>query len=246
MHAPAPSRPQTAPRLPPQRTHAARGSLHAHRGAPSPSLAGPQASVASARPPAGCLRTPAGAGARGLPAPRLCGGFGLIDAMLALLVIGLVFGIALPAWNGFVSRSHATAARAALSASLFDAMRESSLGYHSAVVCPDGGGVCAGGTDWSVGWIAFVDRDGNRQRSIGEPLIGRQPPLPDDVRLIGLAGRQRIAWTRAGSVGSNTSFTLCDRRGPLQAQRLILSNGGRLRIAPADPGAAAACVAGIP
>lgn len=183
--------------------------------------------------------------ARALPAPCACRGFGLIDAMLALLVIGLVFGIALPTWNGFVSRSHATAARAALSASLFDAMRESGLGHHSAVVCPDGGGVCAGGTDWSVGWIAFVDRDGNRQRSIGEPLLAQQPRLPDDVRLIGLAGRQRIVWTRSGSPGSNTRFTLCDRRGPLQAQALILSNGGRLRTAPADPGAAAACVAGI-
>lgn len=208
----------------------------------SPHLRMRTAMRTNAMPP----RTRIGACAGAPASRRAILGFGLVDAMLALLVIGLVFGIALPAWNGFVSRSHATAARAALSASLFDAMRESSLGMHPAVVCPDGGGVCAGGTDWSVGWIAFVDRDGNRQRSIGEPLLARYPALPKDVRLIGLAGRQRIAWTRGGSAGSNTSFTLCDRRGPLQAQRLILSNGGRLRTVPADPGAAAACVAGIP
>lgn len=211
------------------------GKAHRPGGAPPHAFARTSVAHSGGGRPAGARATRGG-----------CNGFGLIDAMLALLVIGLVFGIALPAWNGFVWRSQANAARAALSASLFDAMRESSLGMHAAVVCPDGGGVCAGGTDWSMGWIAFVDRDGNHQRSIGEPLIGRQSALPRGVRLLGLAGRQRIVWTRGGSAGSNTSFTLCDRRGPLQAQRMILSNGGRLRTAPADAGAAAACVAGIP
>lgn len=180
-------------------------------------------------------------------ASRRVTGFGLIDLMLSLLVLGLVFGFALPAWQGHLARAQATATRGALTASLFDAMREATITGRPVVICPDGGGICAGGTDWSAGWIVFVDRDGNRERGIGEPLVGRQPPLSDGVRLFGTVGRQKIVHTRTGrSAGSNATFTLCDRRGPLHAQRLVLANNGRLRTAPAEPMAAAACASALP
>lgn len=173
-------------------------------------------------------------------------GITLLEVTIAMTVMVLIFGIAVPNVLNAVSRTRATAARAELSLSLFESQRLATERMQEVVLCPSTGGQCIGGTDWSRGWILFIDANGDRMRGMEEPVVHHARALPRDVHLIGSAGRPRIVYQpRGASAGSNATFTLCDRRGPRQAQDLILSNGGRLRVAAASPGTALRCDAGL-
>ena len=178
--------------------------------------------------------------------PRRHAGFTLLELLIALIVLGLLFGVAVPAWGHAVARVHATSARTAITATLFDAQRNATVLGREVVVCPASGDACDGGNDWSHGWIAFVDANGNRLRDGTEPVFDRTPALPEDVRLTGSAGRPRLVFQPyGGNAGSNITFTLCDRSGPDDARALILSNGGRLRAERPTPAAATACTTGL-
>lgn len=180
------------------------------------------------------------------PSIRAQRGFTLLDLLIALTILGILFGIALPALDHAVARVRAAEARSALTVTLFDAQRHATVLGREVVVCPAEAEQCIGGVDWSRGWIAFVDRDGDRLRGPGDTLIRREEALAPGQRLIGSIGRPRVVYQpNGGSAGANLGFTLCDRRGIDAAQALILSNGARLRHARASPAAAAACVAGL-
>jgi len=177
---------------------------------------------------------------------RHTGGFTLLELLIALTILGILLGIAIPALKNAVARVQATSARSAITATLFDAQRNATVVGREIVVCPAAGEQCIGGHDWSHGWIAFIDYDNNRLRGLGEQIVRREDELPAGVRLHGTNGRPRIVYQpNGGSAGTNITFTLCDRRGPKSAQALVLSNGARLRHERAKPAAAAACAAGL-
>jgi type IV fimbrial biogenesis protein FimT len=172
-------------------------------------------------------------------------GFTLLDLLIALTILGILFGIAIPSLKNAVARVQAGSARSAITTTLFDAQRNATVLGQQIVICP-GESQCSGGADWSQGWLAFIDRDGNRMLGPGEQVVQHEAKLPAGVRLRGSVGRPRIVYQPNGSsAGANITFTLCDRRGPEDALALILSNGGRLRSARPTPAAASACAAGL-
>lgn len=177
---------------------------------------------------------------------RYFAGFSLLDIVIATAIALILFGIAIPSVTHAVSRVRSASAQTAIVGTLFDALRTATVLGQEVVVCPAPGAQCAGGEDWSRGWIAFVDLDGNRLRSPNEPLLRRERALSRDVRLQGTVGRPRIVYQPNGSnAGSNLSFTLCDRRGAAYAVGLVLSNGGRLRTARPAADAAVTCAAAL-
>ncbi len=173
-------------------------------------------------------------------------GFTLLDALLGMSLAALVFGFAVPNYRAALAQAHAASARSAMTMTLYAAMREAAVNGRTAVICPSAKtDFCAGGIDWSDGWVAFIDLNGDRDRGPIEPLIRRQSELSGDVRLRSTRGRPRLVVQPSGSnAGSNVTFTLCDRRGPKKALSLVLANNGRLRAVPARAGAAVACTEG--
>jgi type IV fimbrial biogenesis protein FimT len=177
---------------------------------------------------------------------RAQGGFTLLDLLIALVVAGIVFGIAIPSFRDAVAKVRAGSTRSALTVTLFDAQRHATVLGQEIVICPAVDDQCIGGRDWSRGWISFIDRDGDRVRGAGDTVVRRESGLSPGQRLIGNVGRPRVVYQpNGGSAGSNNTWTLCDRRGPDDAQALILSNGARLRSARPTPAAAATCTAGL-
>ncbi|MBX3712832.1 MAG: GspH/FimT family pseudopilin [Lysobacter sp.] len=176
---------------------------------------------------------------------RTTHGFTLLDMILTVLILALVLGIAIPGVSHTVSRVRAVSARTAITASLFDAHRNATVLGRQLVVCAGKDG-CSGSADWSEGWIVFIDDNRDRQRGPAERIIRHEAALPRGVGLRSTVGRSRIVYQPNGSnAGSNVTFTLCDRRGPQAAERLILANGGRLRRDRAEAAPAVACVAGL-
>jgi len=177
--------------------------------------------------------------------PHRASGFTLLDLLIALTIVGILFGIAIPGLKNAVARVQAGSARTAITATLFDAQRHATILGREVVICP-GESQCVGGADWSQGWLAFIDYNGDRRHGPGEQIVRQEPELPAGVRLRGTVGRPRIVYQpNGGNAGANITFTLCDRRGPEDALALILSNGGRLRSKRAALSAAAACTAGL-
>jgi type IV fimbrial biogenesis protein FimT len=182
-----------------------------------------------------------------MPRPRH--GFTLIESLVCLAIASVLLCVAGPAFADLVQRSHAAAARAALLASLMQAVRHAALTGSDVVLCPTGthaGGAdaCGATSDWSGGWIAWADLDGDRIRDGGETLVHAEAGLPEGVHLVTSTGRRRLVFQPSGgNAGSNATFTLCDRRGADNAVALVLSNAGRLRAGRPSPAAAQRCVA---
>lgn len=170
--------------------------------------------------------------------PRHSPGFTLIEAMIALLIGALLLGLAVPAWSNASEAARAVAARSAMQDTLDAAMRHAALAGTQVVVCPGTDG-CRDTWDWSGGWLAWADANGNRRRDAGERLLLREPALPGRVHLRSTPGRRRLVLRPHGgaAAGTNVTFTLCDGRGPSRTVALVLANSGRLRNA--RPGAAA-------
>jgi type IV fimbrial biogenesis protein FimT len=170
-------------------------------------------------------------------------GFTLIEALIVLAVAGFLLCVAVPAWSGALEAAHATSARAVLLESLTRSISHAALTGSEVVLCPGDAGGCRNSIDWSRGWIAYADIDGDRRRDANETLLYSQSALTGRVHLRSTAGRTRLVFQpNGGNAGSNVTFTLCDGRGAARAATLVLANDGRLRAGTPTPLAAQACL----
>jgi type IV fimbrial biogenesis protein FimT len=178
---------------------------------------------------------------RPVPRPH---GFTLLEALIVMAVVTILLALAVPAFGNARAAAHAGAARAALLDSLMTASSHAAVTATHVVLCASRDGAsCSGDPDWSHGWLAFADLDGNRIPGPHETLLRRQPALDGSARLRSTVGRTRLVFQpNGGNAGSNVTFTLCDRRGPAHAVSLVLANDGRLRSGKPAPAAVKACV----
>ena len=169
-------------------------------------------------------------------------GFTLVEAVICLAMVGILLAIGVPAWTGVLARTHAASARAALLATLTGSITHAARTGSEVVLCPAGNAGCENSWDWSSGWIAFADIDGDRRKDAGETLLTSVPALHEGIRLVTSKGRRKLViQPNGGNAGSNVTFTLCRAGKPSDAVMLVLSNRGRLRSAPATRGKARLC-----
>lgn len=168
-------------------------------------------------------------------------GFTLIELVMTVAVVAVLLGIALPAFSGSFEASRAMQTRTALLGTYLAALNGAAIANKRTTMCPSNdGNNCISSTDWSGGWIAFVDANADREHQVDERILSRQSALPGKVRLHSTVGRTRIEIQADDSVaGSNVTFTLCDGRGESHAQGLVLSNKSTLVVEPAKTDAMA-------
>ena len=156
--------------------------------------------------------------------------FTVLELLLTLTLAAILLVAGVPAFERFTQRQHLRAAIGNLHNDLLAARSEAVFRNISAVACPgaeDGG--CSGSSDWSSGWIVFVDDNGDRQYQPEELLI-RHGQVFEVVTIRGSAGRSSIRFLPDGSApGSNGTLGFCGTGGPEQARKLVISNIGRIR-----------------
>lgn len=167
-------------------------------------------------------------------------GFTLTELLLCVAGLGVLGAAAIPGLQAGRYAANAADAKSALLETLMKSSDKATLHGARTTLCPSfNGEQCSAGFDWSRGWIAFIDRNGSRERELDETLIMAKPAL-DGVRLLNTSGRTRIVFqSNDGNAGSNVSFTLCDGRGAGKAQTLVVSNTGELSQSTAKPEQAA-------
>ena len=171
-------------------------------------------------------------------------GFTLIEALIVMIGLAILAVLAIPALAATFEATHSSSARSEFYDTWMSAVRHAVVTGTEVVICPGDAGGCREDIDWSKGWIAFADLDGNRSRGQSETLLHQASSLHGKVHLRGTVGRTRLIVQPFGSnAGSNVTLTLCDRRGPARATTIVLANDGRMRLGTPTSAAARACMA---
>lgn len=163
--------------------------------------------------------------------PRSPAGFTLIELLATTSILAIVAGVAASPMNALLERYRATTVASSLVTHMQLARMAAVNHGRRTVLCPSSDGArCDAGTDWSPGWLLFVDQDGNRQADATDAIlrVDRQP-TSRHLRIISSAGRQQLRYLPDGtSGGSNLTLSICSQDGELLG-RVIVNNVGRPR-----------------
>lgn len=158
-------------------------------------------------------------------------GFTLIELMVCLALVTLLAVIAVPSLSTPLERHQAIAAEHALIHHLQLARMAAVTRRKPAVLCPSlDGHHCSGRSDWSIGWLVFLDRDGKRTPMNPADIVRSDThPTSSKLRLVSTRGRSSIRYLPDGrSTGSNLTISICSKDGAMLAQ-VIVNNAGRAR-----------------
>jgi len=169
-------------------------------------------------------------------------GFTLVELLIATLVASMLIAIAAPTANAFFSKAHMKRAYLTLTDSFLLSNRVSVSSGANVVMCPIGtNNQCVDSTDWSKGWLVFVDRDDDRDYGPDDSLMQQYPVVGGDVRLRSTDGRRRIVFQPDGdNAGTNLTFTLCSKH--TAATTISLSNLSKARVGLPTPASEQDCL----
>lgn len=159
-------------------------------------------------------------------------GVTLIEVAVTMTVLAICTAIAIPSYRTLIQRQRVDTAMHLLTAHMATARMTAVTRRSRTVVCPsDGNGGCRQDSDWTYGWLLFLDRDDNGKPD--DPLdILREERAPSDrsLRILSTSGRQQLRYLPDGrSIGSNLTVRLC-YDDQLKGE-IMVSNSGRVRSA---------------
>ena len=163
--------------------------------------------------------------------PRSASGFTLVELAIACAVLGIMAGVALPSMQRFIEHQRTSAAIGTLMSHMSLARMAAISRNRRTTLCPSMDGVaCDAGTDWSRGWMLFVDENGNRKADATDEVLRTDlEPTSRHLRVASTSGRQQLRYLPDGrSAGSNLTISICSLDGRLLGQ-VIVNNAGRPR-----------------
>lgn len=93
-------------------------------------------------------------------------GFTLVEMIVVIAIVAVIAGLALPSYRSLIASNKVTAASEELYSAMLFAKSEAIKRNQTVIVCqadnPNtsaASAACSTGTDWSTGWIVFVDAD---------------------------------------------------------------------------------------
>lgn len=178
-------------------------------------------------------------------------GLTIVELLVAISVAGVLLAAALPAMHGLVRTSRLDASARELHSHI-QLTRTAAVQFRQVVtLCPREGRASSTGTrcgsDWTRGYVVFVDADGDAVRDLPGDTLLAEAPADAGVHIRWRAFRRRAALQfRADGAThlSNGTFTLCpaDRGGKAgdstdigagatatRVVRLVVNVGGRTR-----------------
>ena len=114
-------------------------------------------------------------------------GFTLIELIVVFALMAIMLMIAVPNFSNFTSRYRLTATSNDFLSGVTLTRNEAIKRGRRVDMVP------ASGTNWTTGWVVFVDKNGNQAVDAGEEVIFRHPAMPGSVTISATTGGCAIA-----------------------------------------------------
>jgi type IV fimbrial biogenesis protein FimT len=165
---------------------------------------------------------------------RPVNGYSLYELIMTLGLAGLILTIGLPSFGNIVANQRLRTEVDALFHAIHLARKESIVRRRVVSICPTRDGqACVDTTDWSAGWMTFVniDRDWPANRDTNEPVLHRYEVNPTSQIM---ANRRSFSLRSTELRATNGTLIFCDRAGRAKPRALVVSYTGRPRVAYKD------------
>ncbi|TCS35708.1 type IV fimbrial biogenesis protein FimT [Paucimonas lemoignei] len=163
---------------------------------------------------------------------RLRSGFSLIELMVALCIAAILLMVGVPGYQALIHNQRLNTSVNGFVGALHMARSEAiRRGTRVDLVPLDG-------KDWSHGWMAFVDENGNQQADAGEMVILRQDVVPHGMAIKSVltdSSKPYLAYNGSGRTRTNASSetpqlgTVSFMLGE-EVRRIKLNFSGRARV----------------
>lgn len=134
-------------------------------------------------------------------------GFTLIELLIVIAIAGVAIALGVPMLGNFARDSRLTTATNGMVLALNYARSEAVKRSDTVSMCPSTDQAsCAGGTDWSIGWIVWEDASDDRSVDAGETIL-RVGDAIDGSISIDTAGATALTFDSDGSLSTPNSAT---------------------------------------
>lgn len=168
-------------------------------------------------------------------------GFTLIELLTAMAVATILIAAAVPGIQSFQMNARQSGSVNELVNGMRIARNTAITTNTRVTVCASTNGESCGNAGWEDGWIAFVDRDGDRALDNDETIIR----AGSEVQGVTIKSGQfadffvyrpngRVMFTNVNQ--NNGVFMICDERGSEYAKGIRLDLSGRPRVVDRDSG----------
>ena len=156
-------------------------------------------------------------------------GFTLVELMITLAIATILLTVAVPSFNETIKNNRLITQANELVGTMNLARSEAVKVGRTATVCVSSNQVaCTGGTDWSQGWLMWVDADNDNILDAGEERKVVKA-LPNSMSYTG--NTTQVQYSPQGAASTIGTFTLCDDRAGETGRRITISNTGRANVA---------------
>ena len=154
-----------------------------------------------------------------------------LELMVTMAIIAILLATGVPAFKNYSWNLRMRSAIDMLQTDMNLARGRAISHNIQTIICPaTGSSECSGISRWQDGWIVFTDINGDRQKQDGEPLL-KHAGAVEFLTITSSVSRNNLRFYPNGSApGSNISILFCDKRGAEHANRIIVSNSGRIRV----------------
>ena len=162
-------------------------------------------------------------------------GFTLLELMISVGVGAILLSVGVPSFRGVIMDNRMVRDSNQFVASI-NLARSAAVRYQrNATVCVSADfnaavPSCAASTDWSQGWIVWVDKDRDGATDANE-VVSVQGPI-DGTTTFSAAGSAVFSYDARGfGIAPADELTLCDSRSGEMGRRIRVNNVGRTNVA---------------
>jgi len=161
-------------------------------------------------------------------------GYSLFELIITIGVVAVVISLGVPSFGKMVADHRLRVEVDALFHAVHLARKESVLRHRAVTLCPSRDGLnCLPGTDWSAGWMMFVnlDRDAPATRDANEPVLQRFVASTGNQVT---ANRSSFSFRTTELRATNGTLIFCDVARRAEPRAVVVSYTGRPRVSRND------------